>query len=417
MNTKLFRQVSVERLSSPEQLDQVLRVTGFHSWLSLAAVFAVLTVVVAWGYTGSIPTTATGEGVIVRRGGVLNIVARGGGAVIDVRVKPGDKVQPEQVIATIAQPELMEKLRATENALADAKRQRLQNLQIQQDAARLQVEALERDRTNIQLQIAALNERAKLAAEQTKSEEQLLAKGLVTKQQVNTARQAQVNIQEEIDGFRVKLKQYDAQEFSVNAQPREMDLPAQANVASIERDMAGLRQQLTMAERVVSPYRGEILEAKVYPGSSVAAGQALFSIQPDAAQLEVVAYVPSSQAKDIRQGLEVQISPMNIKREEYGFMRGNVNYIADYPSTTEALMRNFQNASLVTALSQSGPVTEIHASIKENRATPTGFVWSTSQGPPTKITSGTICFVQIVTKREKPVTLLFPYLKKQTGLG
>ena len=417
MNTKLFRQVSVERLSSPEQLDQVLRVTGFHSWLSLAAVFAVLTVVVAWGYTGSIPTTATGEGVIVRRGGVLNIVARGGGAVIDVRVKPGDKVQPEQVIATIAQPELMEKLRATENALADAKRQRLQNLQIQQDAARLQVEALERDRTNIQLQIAALNERAKLAAEQTKSEEQLLAKGLVTKQQVNTARQAQVNIQEEIDGFRVKLKQYDAQEFSVNAQPREMDLPAQANVASIERDMAGLRQQLTMAERVVSPYRGEILEAKVYPGSSVAAGQALFSIQPDAAQLEVVAYVPSSQAKDIRQGLEVQISPMNIKREEYGFMRGNVNYIADYPSTPEALMRNFQNASLVTALSQSGPVTEIHASIKENRATPTGFVWSTSQGPPTKITSGTICFVQIVTKREKPVTLLFPYLKKQTGLG
>ena len=417
MNTKLFRQVSVERLSSPEQLDQVLRVTGFRSWLSLAAVFAVLTVVVAWGYTGSIPTTATGEGVIVRSGGVLNVVAPGSGAVVDVRVKPGDKVRPKQVIATIAQPELMEKLRATENALGDAKRQRRQNIQIQQDAARLQVEALERDRANIQLQIAEWNERSKLAADQTKSEEQLLAKDLVTKQQVNTAQQAQVSIQQEIDALRVKLKQYDAQEFSINAQPQQTDLPAQANVASIERDLAGLRQQLTMAERVVSPYGGEILEAKVYPGSSVAAGQPLFSLQPDAAQLEVVAYVPSSQAKDIRQNLEVQISPMNIKREEYGFMRGDVNYIADYPSTPEALMRNFQNPSLVAALSQSGPVTEIHASIKKNRSTPTGFEWSTSQGPPSKITSGTICFVQTVTKREKPITLLFPYLKKQTGLG
>jgi HlyD family secretion protein len=290
-------------------------------------------------------------------------------------------------------------------------------LQVQKDAARLQVEALERDRTNIQLQIAEFNDRWKLAGEQIKSEEQLLAKGLVTRQQVNTARQNQVNIQQQIDALRVKLKQYDAQEYSINAQPEATDVPARANIASIERQLAGLRQQLTMAERVVSPYGGEILESKVYPGSSVDAGQALFSIQPDAAKLEIVAYVPSSQAKDIRQGLEVQISPMNIKREEYGFMRGVVNYVADYPSTPEALMRNFQNQSLVTALSQSGPVTEIHASIKANPTTPTGFDWSTSQGPPSKITSGTICFAQIVTKRQTPVTLLFPYLKKQTGLG
>ncbi|HEX3685824.1 MAG TPA: NHLP bacteriocin system secretion protein [Bryobacteraceae bacterium] len=417
MNAKLFRQVSIERLSSPEQLDQVLRVTSFRTWLILAAVFAVLGVVVTWGYAGSIPTTATGEGVIVRRGGVLNIVARGAGVILDIRAKPGDKIRPDEVIATIAQPELMEKLRATRNALEDAKRQRVQNFEIQKDAARLQVEALERDRTNVQLQITELQERLKYAGEQIKSEEQLLAKGLVTKQQVNTARQAQVNIQQEIDGLAAKLKQFDAQEYSINAQPQQTDLPAQANVASIERDLAGLQQQLNLAERVVSPYGGEILESKVYPGSSVASGQALFSIQPDAAKLEVVAYVPSSQAKDIHQGLEVQISPMNIKREEYGFMRGVVNYIADYPSTPEALMRNFQNSSLVAALSQAGPVSEIHASIKENAATPTGFEWSTSQGPPSRITSGTICFVEIVTKRQRPVSLVFPYLKKQTGLG
>jgi HlyD family secretion protein len=247
--------------------------------------------------------------------------------------------------------------------------------------------------------------------------EQLLAKGLVTKQQVETVRQSQKSSQQQIDSLQVKLKQYDAQEYSINAQPAQSDLPLQANIASIERDLTGLQKELTMAERVISPYAGEILESKVYPGSAVTNGQALFSIQPDASTLELVAYLPAAQAKDIRAGLEVQVSPMNIKREEYGFMKGEVNYIADYPSTPEALMRNFQNQSLVTVLSQSGPVTEIHAALEPNPHTYSGFDWSTSQGPAVKISSGTICSVQIVTQRQTPVSLLFPYLKKKAGLS
>ena len=38
MNEVLFRKVSLDRLSSPEQLDQLLRVTDPKSWLGLFAV-------------------------------------------------------------------------------------------------------------------------------------------------------------------------------------------------------------------------------------------------------------------------------------------------------------------------------------------------------------------------------------------
>jgi HlyD family secretion protein len=417
MNTKLFRKVAIERLSSPEQLDLVLRVTSYKIWLALIAIFAVLGVTCVWGFTGSIPTSSAGEGLIVRRGGVTNVVSQSGGVILEIRAKPGDHIQQNQVIATVAQPLLAEKLRELRAALDEAQRRRAQNLQIQQDSANLQLTALEGQRASINLQIRQLEDKEGATTDQIHSEEQLLAKGLVTKQQVIAIQHSLAGLKEQVEGLRAQLKQLDSQAFNIKSGPAQSDAPMQANIASIERELAGAKQEASRAEVVVSHFSGEVLELKVYAGSAVTPGQPLLSIQPNDAALEVVAYLPAAHSKDTRPGLEVQVSPMNIKREEYGFLIGEVTYVADYPATPEALMRNFENRTLVDALSNSGPVTEIHASLRGNPRTFSGFQWSTSEGPPMKITSGTICSVQIVTERQKPASLVFPYLKKKLGLS
>jgi len=48
--------------------------------------------------------------------------------------------------------------------------------------------------------------------------------------------------------------------------------------------------------------------------------------------------------------------------------------------------------------------------------TPSGFRWSSSRGPDTIIGPGTLCSAQIVTRKQKPITLVFPFLKKLMGL-
>lgn len=416
-NSKLFRQAALDRLSSPEQLDQILHVTGFHGWLALVAVFGVLAVAVVWGAEGSVISTASGEGLIVRRGGVLNVVARSAGMIVDLHGRPGDKVAAGELIATIAQPVLVEKLRTMRSALADAVRQREQSLAVAQNTSKLQVAAIEQSRASNELQINELEDRAGVLTQQIKLEEQLYQKGLVTHQQVLAMRQTLTGIHDQVQALRAQMKQYTAQEFVVRSQPEQADAPMRANIASLQRDLAGMEKELSMAERVTSPFAGEVLEIKVYPGSSVVAGQPLLSVQPKEASLELVAYVASAQAKDIRQGLQAQISPLNIKREEYGFMLGEVDYVADYPSTPEALMRNFENASLVQALTQAGPVSEIHVGLQTDSHTFSGYRWSTSQGPSALISSGTLCTVQIITKRQKPASLLLPYLRRKTGIS
>jgi len=416
MNEVLFRRVSVERLSSPEQLDQLLRVTDPKSWLGLFAIGILLITTVIWGFKGSIVTTAAGQGVVVRSGGVLNVVSHGAGTVLNLNVHVGDRVNANQVVATVAQPALVEKRDATRAALAEAVREREHALEVHQNVGKMQIEALVRQRANAERQIKELQDQAALTNEQITSEEQLLAKGLVTKQQTLAIKQKQIAIQDDIATRNAQLKELDAQKFQLEMQPDQEDADMRFRISVVQRDLAGLEKELSMAENVVSPYPGQILELKVSAGTNVQAGQAIISLQPDAQNLELLAYVPSSQAKNARAGMEVQISPSTVKREEFGFMKGKIAYVSDYPATTAALMRNFENELLVSSLTSAGPVTEMRIALERDARTPTGFQWSTSMGPSTNITSGTICSVLVVTRRQRPIALVLPYMKSGLGL-
>ena len=53
----IFRKTALERLSSPDQLDSMLKITSPMSWLGIGAAGALAVAVIAWAFTGSIPNT------------------------------------------------------------------------------------------------------------------------------------------------------------------------------------------------------------------------------------------------------------------------------------------------------------------------------------------------------------------------
>lgn len=69
MKQTIFRKVSVERLSSPENLDQVMRVVPVKNWIALVCLFAVAAAVVAWAFLGELAIQAQGTGMILQAGG------------------------------------------------------------------------------------------------------------------------------------------------------------------------------------------------------------------------------------------------------------------------------------------------------------------------------------------------------------
>jgi hypothetical protein len=100
---KLFRQVSLERLSSPEQLDVMVQVVTPRLWLLLLPLLALLLAVLTWAVWGRVAATTSGRALLVDgAGGRLEaVVCLPAGAVS--RVEPGmavhlalDGVEPQQ---------------------------------------------------------------------------------------------------------------------------------------------------------------------------------------------------------------------------------------------------------------------------------------------------------------------------------
>lgn len=61
----LFRKEALERLSSPEQLDQLMRIVTPRSWLPMSALGALIAGGLVWSIVGRIPVTTTGSGALV----------------------------------------------------------------------------------------------------------------------------------------------------------------------------------------------------------------------------------------------------------------------------------------------------------------------------------------------------------------
>ncbi len=392
MSTDIFRQSALERLSSPDQLDEALRVTSAHTWLALSGLFLLLGTTSVWAWQGRIATTVDGKGIVVRRGGVYNVSSHGAGIVVDLNLRAGDSVRENQVVARIEQPELQDQIRTAKQVLDAARSERDRLLAIRAKASRATRDALKQKRETYERQIEILQRRVE-----------------VDDGQVAGTRQ--------IENAKADLAQIEVQEISEQQQTAQATAELQNKVAEAERHLSGLENELRVNSQIVSPYSGEVLELKSEVGSNVQPGSPLLSVQPAADTLELLLYLPALQAKRVKAGMRVEVSPTTMKREESGYMLGTVTYVSDYPATEAALMRNFQNEILVQSLIRDGPVTEARAQLEADQAAPSGYRWSSGHGPAIRISGGTICLVGVVTKRQAPIELIIPYLKSKTGLN
>ncbi|MEM6716956.1 MAG: hypothetical protein AAF622_17970 [Cyanobacteria bacterium P01_C01_bin.147] len=64
-NKDLFRKESLERLSSPERLDELMTIVNLKTWLPLGTIGVLLGLGLIWSLVGRIPVTTSGRGHLV----------------------------------------------------------------------------------------------------------------------------------------------------------------------------------------------------------------------------------------------------------------------------------------------------------------------------------------------------------------
>lgn len=98
---QLFRKSSIERLSSPEQLDKSIIVTSPISWIALIGIAFIIVCFVIWTICGSMPSILNAKGIISNGIYTNSIYAEYTGEVSEISVVEGEKINKETIICKI----------------------------------------------------------------------------------------------------------------------------------------------------------------------------------------------------------------------------------------------------------------------------------------------------------------------------
>jgi NHLM bacteriocin system secretion protein len=192
----------------------------------------------------------------------------------------------------------------------------------------------------------------------------------------------------------------------------QFDSAKESVLGQLDAEIDKYQTQLDMMT-LKSRVSGNISTLNITTGSAVQRGQSICSISPvpDAETEGVICYIPFSEGKKIKEGMKVNVFPSTVNRQEYGHMEGTVISVSDYVVSSEEMMNQLGNSSLVQAFQQSGPVMKIVCDLKKDDSTVSGYYWSGKKGKDVMVEAGTLVTADIVTEEKAPISMLIPLLK------
>lgn len=421
MGTDIFRKVSMERLSSPEQLDVLMKVTSPIGWLSLLSVGFVLAVALFWGFYGSIATTVAGRGILVKTGGVLDVESSASGQITAIYASVGDVLSKGQLLARVAQPKLLSALNTDKAQLRELKQEYEKIAQFNTQELKEKIDHYSKQRTDYGRSIELAREELNWLNEKLANQEKLLDKGLIRKQDYLSTRKDIFNLKESIEKIERDLQQLsiDENEFK---QKQEMELlNKKQQIAKLQMQIEDEEDDFELKSRVTSPYTGDVVEVIAMEGAMINAGDKILTLELVGEAIKDLAaslYVSAEDGKKVKPGMKVNISPSTVKKEEWGYMLGLVTNVSAFPATQQGMLRNLQNPKLVESFSAWGAPIEIQADLIPDPNTFSGYKWSSPKGPPISIEHGTLSSAAIAVEEQPPISLVIPLFKKHVlGIG
>lgn len=415
MATETFRKESLDKLATPEQLDQLMQVTTPRGWMALMAFGGLLLAVLMWGIFGKIPSRVSGQGILIKSGGVFEIESLSDGQIIDMMVDIGDRVTKGQAVVTIARPDLKEVLDNAREALADQTKSHERLVEAANANIELKRQFTFNKQTTLSNALQFAEGHLKWLNQKVTNQLGLVEQGLITRQEVTDTRIQIGQVESEIGDCMDQMEQLSIELYEFEDQKERDVLESSHALATEQRNVETMESDYKTKTTVLSPYTGRILEISADAGRAVNRGDCLMSLELDDetnSTLMIVAYVAARDGKKVHKGMKAKISPSTVKQEEYGFLLGTMTSVSEFPSTTEGMMQTLQNENLVESFSMGEAMIQMFASLTPDPKTVSGYKWSSPKGPPLKLQSGTICTISITVSEQRPIALVIPILKK-----
>jgi HlyD family secretion protein len=417
LSQRTFRAVALQRAASPEQLDHLVRITRPFDWMLVFAICIALVAAITWGVVGRVPTRAEGQGILISGGGrVVEAASSAAGRLATISVTVGDRVAQGQPIAEIVQTDIQQRHAAAVDVFREKERQHADLIEKTKRELAVKAQNLGKLEAAFNQVIKATTQRIEYLTNDVKTLEDLMSKGLTTRRTLEERRRDLTDAQQRKEDTFNEILKLRTQQTDLETQRERETQTSEFALNDARRQMESAASLLTQNTQVVSPVDGRVLEVKVSAGAVLAVGAPVISIESEGQKLEALIYIPAERGKNVKVGMPVRIEPSTVKREEFGTMVGTVVTISDFPMTPQGMAAVLHNDNLVTRFSKEGAAYAATVSLEPDPETVSGYRWAVGQGPPVRLTSGTLTRAEITTRRQRPLDLVVPLLKKYTGL-
>ncbi|MFK7857074.1 MAG: NHLP bacteriocin system secretion protein [Granulosicoccus sp.] len=415
MARDIFRKDVLDRMASPDRLDHSVRLVRSAQWLFLLCLAAILMFALAWSILANLPVKVATRGVLVDPTGLSEITVAYDGRVDTLNVDVGDRVGAGDIVATLVQ-----NVRQRDIDLA---RTELLN-------ARNSADQAARNYADSEAQLQASEERRleSIVARQTDITAQLASReGMVDDirslmdEQIATMDELLVAI-DIVDQLRAEQRSLEQQQLDiwVAAEQRERTREREAldftqRIGILQRELDRLTVQVGDETTVVATRDGIVVELKVNAGDVLQEGEAIALVNPsnDNEPLEAIIYLAPGDGKRVKPGMRAEIMPSTTAPEIYGHVVGTVTSVTSVPATPAGMRRQLRNDALVAELSAAGAPLEIRVALTAHATNSSGLTWSSSAGPATPLSEGTMITGNIVVERRRVIDVLFPGLNRQ----
>jgi HlyD family secretion protein len=417
LSQRTFRAVALQRAASPEQLDHLVRITRPFDWMLVFAICIALIAAVTWGIVGRVPTRAEGQGILISGGGrVVEASSAAAGRLATINVMVGDRVTQGQPIAEIIQTDIQQRHAAAVEVFREKERQHADLIDKTKRELASKAQNFAKLEAAFNQVIKATTQRIEYLTNDVKILEDLMAKGLTTRRTLEERRRDLTDAQQRKEDTFNEILKIRTQQTDLETQRERESQTSEFALNDARRQMESAASLLTQNTQVISPVDGRVLEVKVSAGAVLAVGAPVVAIESEGQKLEALIYIPAERGKNVKLGMPVRIEPSTVKREEFGTMVGTVVTISDFPMTPQGMAAVLHNDTLVTRFSKEGAAYAATVSPEPDPETVSGYRWAVGQGPPIRLSSGTLTRAEITTRRQRPLDLVVPLFKKFTGL-
>jgi len=406
----------MNRIETPDQLDEFLRFKSTKSWLALASMTGIVTLAVIWGIFGEVQTKVEGTAILLSEGGLFQIVAKESGHLQECKVRSGDIIQKKQIVAVVSNPQLENQISIKQAEIDSIRASRFKQSQLILAKTDAQKRVFETQRLQLIQRKVFIERRLRALDERVRTYEELLKEGAATRQAYLNAKLEYEKAVEEGATVDTELNEAILKRRELEATVHDQLFQLKFKLSLAEGELNALQKKMDLTTSIRSDFHGRVIEVLARQGQRVQEGQPIVTCDRALTELEVEIFVPAAEGKKILPGMTIQVAPSTVQREEYGFMTGKVSSVDIFPISRDALLSWLKNDKLVDSVMQKGPLLSVLGSLDRDPSTKSGFHWSSLKGAEVELTAGTMGTAEVVVSKQPPAALVLPAIKKWLGI-